>query len=224
MRVAIHQPNYFPWSGYFYKMFFCDIFVFLDDVQYSKNSFINRNRIKTPNGASWLTVPVKASMKDKINEVTFAKKDWQIKHIKTLDGNYAKAPYYNKYREELFAKLTEPVSNLAELNINLLKVIAKWLEVPCQFVLSSEIGSNQTGDDRLIDIILKIGGTSYLSGRGGAKYQDENKFLSKGLGFQYYDFTPPLYSQLWGESIPGLSIIDMLFNCGEKSRDILLNK
>jgi len=221
MRVAIHQPNYLPWPGYFYKMFKCDIFIFLDDAQYTKNSFINRNRIKTPSGEQWLTVPVHGSLSERINEVKTKDDIWKAKHIKTLQLNYCKAPYFSQYFEDIASIINEPENLISEINMKLIKHIARVLEVPCKFMISSEIGSDKTADDRLIDLIHKVGGDFYLSGKGGANYQSEEKFKANDIELHYYDFKPPQYPQLWKEFIPALSIIDMLFNCGPESRRIM---
>lgn len=222
MRVAIHQPNYLPWAGYFYKMFFCDIFIFLDDAQYTKNSFINRNRIKTPNGEQWLTVPVYGSISSKINEIQTKGDIWKTKHIKTLQMNYSKAPHFKDYYEDFVNVISGPETFISEVNIKLIEYIARILEVPCKFKRASEIGSDKTSDDRLIDLIQKVGGDFYLSGKGGANYQDENKFKSCNIELKYYDFRPPEYTQLWGSFISGLSVVDLLFNCGTEARSLLV--
>lgn len=221
LRVAIHQPNYLPWSGYFYKMFKCDIFIFLDDAQYTKNSFINRNRIKTPSGEQWLTVPVHGSLSDKINEVKAKDSLWKAKHIKTLQLNYCKAPYFNQYFEEIAGIINGPENLVSDINIKLIRHIASILDAPCKFMMSSEIGSEKTSDDRLIDLVLHVGGDFYLSGKGGANYQHEEKFKAKGIRLEYYDFKPPIYPQLWKDFIPALSIIDLLFNCGNQSKQVM---
>lgn len=221
--IAIHQPNYIPWAGYFYKILSSDSFVFLDDVQYTKNSFINRNRIKGPQGEQWLTIPVKASIENEIREVKFAKNNWAIKHIKTLEACYGKSRYYKHYKDEFDEILLTPFENLSELNISIIKKICEWLNINVNFYLSSELNIEGKSDERLIEIMKKLNGKNYLSGSGGSKYQDENKFLQEGIQVIYYQYKVPIYEQLWGEFIPGLSILDLIFNEGENSLEILKN-
>jgi GNAT superfamily N-acetyltransferase len=210
--VSIHQPNYVPWPGYFYKIYQSDVFVILNDAQYSKNSFINRNRIKSSQGEQWLTIPVKAKLGTPINEVEFANSLWSAKHIKTLDVCYKKSPYYEKYRSQLHAILTEEYRSLSELNEAIIRNIMNWTGMSTQIVHSSSLGIHDVSDDRLIKITKRLNAQIYLSGLGGKKYQDEDKFAAAGIELRYYNFSPPTYSQLWGDFIPGLSILDWLFN------------
>jgi len=221
--VAIHQPNYLPWGGYFYKIANADIFIFLDDVQYTKNSFINRNYIKTPQGKQWLTIPVRFNLGQNINETQFSGSSWRKKHIKTIEQNYKKAPAF----KETFPIVKEVIEdekneNIAQLNTAIIKVITKYLGLKVEFYSSSSFDVEGTGDERLINLIQVVGGNSYLSGRGGEKYQYPEKFTNLGIGFSYYDYTPNEYPQLWGDFIPGLSILDMLFNCGKDCFKVLL--
>lgn len=221
--VAIHQPNYIPWSGYFYKIHMSDIFVFLDDVQYTKNSFINRNRIKGSNGVQWLTIPINSKFGQNINEIALFDTKWTNVHMKTLDACYKKAMYYEKYREELFDLYRDNYDNLCMLNIAFIKKISYWIGLSCEFYLSSEASARGSADDRLIDIVKWCNGRTYLSGKGGKNYQSESKFSDAGIQLKYYDFTPPEYPQVWGEFVEGLSIIDLLFNNGDTSKEILIN-
>ena len=210
--VAMHQPNYFPWPGYYYKLFLADIFVILDNVQYTKNGFINRNRIKGSQGEQWLTIPVNNKLGLNINEITFADNKWSSKHIKALDGCYKKSPYFEKYRDRLQYLLNQEYASLGELNYNLIKEIMKWLNLKTPIIRSSLLEIDGKGDDRLIKIVEQMSGNVYLSGHGGKKYQDERKFSEANIELRYYNFTPPVYTQLWGDFIPGLSILDMIFS------------
>lgn len=223
MRVAIHQPNYIPWIGYFYKMILCDIFIILDDVQYPKNSFVNRNKIKTPTGPQWLTVPVKPSLGTLINAVDITTPGWNEKHIKTLTSFYTKARYFENYADKIFTILQKNFISLSELNIALIRQVVEWLEIKCQFILASQLNSKQASDNKLIELIQQVNGHTYISGAGGKHYQDENKFKHNNIHLKYYNFMPPQYPQLWGEFAPGLSILDLLFNCGPESINYLKN-
>lgn len=221
--VAIHQPNYIPWAGYFYKLLKSDIFVFLDDAQYTKNSFINRNRIKGSQGEQWITIPIRFKLGQAINQVEFADSRWYVKHQKSFDTCYKKAPYYEQYRDELLHLLSSNHRNLSELNIKVIEKVSNWLNITCEFVLSSQLGIESKSDDRLVDIVKKVGGRVYLSGTGGAKYQNEDKFNQNKITLKYYDFLPPVYPQIWGDFIPGLSILDLLFNCGPRAKNFIEN-
>ncbi|RKY50104.1 MAG: hypothetical protein DRP91_02555 [Candidatus Neomarinimicrobiota bacterium] len=223
--VAIHQPNFLPWIGYFYKIVKSDIFVFLDSVQYTKNSFINRNKVKTSQGEMWLTVPVSFSFGQLIREVRINNVvDWRKKHLKTLEINYKKAKFFYEVFEiveEVY--YSEDWMNLSEFNICLIEKIMSYLGLSCSFVRSSSLGISGKGTELLVNIVKKVGGNVYLSGFGGAKYQEEKLFKNEGISLIYYDFTHPVYEQLWGNFIPNLSIIDLLFNVGDGSASVIRN-
>ncbi|CAB3901108.1 hypothetical protein LMG26846_04513 [Achromobacter insuavis] len=220
MRIAIHQPNYVPWSGYFYKIAQCDCFVFLDDAQYTKNSFINRNRIKTPQGEHWLTIPVSASLGQSIREVN-PQKGWVEKHIKTLQQSYAKTRGYKQYADGIASVLHANNSNLAEFNISLIKHICELLDIATPILRASELGVAGSSDERLAAITAHLGGDIYLSGFGGANYQLEQTFAERNIALETYKFRPPVYKQQWGEFIGGLSILDVLFNCADEAMDVI---
>ncbi len=221
--IAIHQPNYIPWAGYFYKIKLCDIFVFLDDVQFSKNGFINRNRIKTPQGASWLTVPVHHKTEYSIQETLLVNNNWKTKHLKTLRGAYSRCPYFEEIFDFFSGLLTESTAlNIADLNIEIVIAIAQKLGLECSFQKSSELKIEEKNDDRLVQIVTKLGGDIYLSGHGGSKYQSIEKFASSGIELKYYDFASPQYTQIWGEFVSKLTIIDILFNHGFSETLLLL--
>lgn len=219
--VSIHQPNYVPWAGYFHKMLRSDDFVFLDDALVTKNSFINRNRIKQQSGELWLTIPVHQQIASTIADVGFANRTWPLKHCKTLKQYYSKAPFFSEYFPAVEALLHEPANNLADLNIRLIQQIARWLEIPCTTHRSSNLALETRSDDRLIDIVGRLGGQVYLSGRGGTNYQSEQKFELSGIRLEYSNFQLPPYPQLWGAFVPNLSILDLLFNCGPAARQVL---
>jgi hypothetical protein len=225
--VAIHQPNYIPWLGFFYKIAKSDIFIFLDDVQYTKNSFINRNKIKTSQGSIWLTLPVrnKGRFGQLIREVELNESvPWRKKHIKTLEANYSRSIYFLKYYDSI--KNLYDISNgsLSILNITFIKYICAELGIKTKFINASEMKISGTSTNRLVDICMQLGADTYFSGFGGSKYQEEEIFNKYGIKLQYSDFIHPVYTQLWGEFIPNLSIFDLLFNCGERSLEILLKE
>jgi len=219
MIVAIHQPNFLPWIGYFYKMYKSDIFVFLDNVQFSKNSYQNRVKIKTSQGAQWLTLPVFHKFGQLTKDVRINNNEkWKEKHLKTIELNYKKAPYFNQIYNLLVKVYTNNKWELmTDFNIELITAICNFLDIKTKTVRASSLKTSGSATELLIDIVKKVGGDIYLSGKGGMKYQDENRFKEENITLIYTNFKHPVYPQLWGEFIEGLSIIDLLFNCGEES-------
>lgn len=219
MIVSIHQPNYIPWLGYFYKIHKSDIFVFLDDVQYIRRGFINRNRIKTHQGVSWLTVPVesKGKYESNINEMKIkGDLNWKENHLRSIEMNYKRSDYFNDFFNIFKACLIKDHEKLSEMNIDIIKAICKLLNIKTEIILSSELNIKETGTERLINICKLVGADKYLSGGGGAKYQDEKMFKDNSIQLMYSDFHEKQYKQLWGDFTGSLSVIDYIFNCGYK--------
>lgn len=217
MIVAIHQPNYVPWLGYFNKIARADIFVFLDDVQFSKGSYINRVQIRGGKGARWLTQPVTVSLGMSIKEVEVAKPDWQSAHLDSLQGAYRTAGAFKSVWPDIKAIYSEcPDGSLATINRKMIEALTTRLGIAARLLNSSEIDTqNKTGDDRIIAIVEQLApGGTYLSGKGGNKYQEPAKFTAAGLTLANADFSHPLYEQGGGEFIPGLSVFDAVFHLG----------
>ncbi|MBV69258.1 MAG: hypothetical protein CMJ08_05610 [Pelagibacterales bacterium] len=219
MKIAIHQPNFFPWSGYFYKIYLSDTFIFLDDVQYSKNSFTNRVNIISDKKSTWLTVPVKSKLGTKINDIKIADSLWKKKHLSKLVNAYKSSDFFY----EVYAKicdLFEEISfmKLAEVNQFIILRIANWLKLEKNFHKSSELEINKSfkGDDRLIEIIKYFNCEIYYSGIGAKKYQDIEKFANSGIELKYLNYREKQYSQMSTKFIGGTSILDLLFNLGIK--------
>ena len=226
MIAAIHQPQFIPWLGYFDKIDQSDVFIFLDYVQYKKNEYQNRNRIKTVDGWQWLTVPVLYKFPQKINEVRINNKiDWKKKHLHALITNYSRAKYFERYIEyfkELYSKEWEIIS---DINIEVTRQLAGFLGIKKNFIIASEFLSadKEEGDatKRLIDICRLIGADTYLAGKDGAKYMDVEKFTKSGIKLTFQDFKHPVYNQLFRKFEPYMSVIDLLFNHGEESLEII---
>lgn len=225
MILSIHQPNFIPWLGFFYKLKLSDSFVFLDDAQFSKNSFINRNKIRTPQGENWITLPVQSSGKfgQNINEVEITNYNvTKRKILSSIKMNYSKARYFSDYFGEFEDIFNKNEGNLSNLNIDLILLINKILNINTKVVLSSHLDNIQTNStERLISICKKMNCSIYFSGFGGSKYQDENLFAENNIELKKTDFIHPLYPQLWGDFIPNLSVIDLIFNCGVESKNFL---
>lgn len=223
MLVSVHQPQFFPWLGYFDKINKADIFVLLDNVQYKKNEWQNRNKIKTQNGSQWLTVPVNYKFPQKMNEVTLDQNPkWKRKHLNGIKTNYSKAPFFSEYFEIVEKIYSEPSSSISEFNIFLVKEICKILGIKTPLHTASKMGNfTESPDERLIEICQHFGSKKYLAGEGGKGYMNFDKFKNAEVEVIFQSYTHPTYPQLFGEFLNGMCILDLIFNCGEKSLSIL---
>jgi hypothetical protein len=215
MIVAVHQPNYLPYLGLFQKMARADVLVLNDTALYSRqHGFHNRNRIKTVQGAHWMTIPVQHSTLRAIRDVRIANGEWARIHRKTLDTNYRRAPFYESYAKELHSILQKSWTSLADLNELLIGLVARWLNIPTKMIRASDLPQPETDDptQKIIHIVRCLGGTEYVSGQGGHAYLDESQF--RDIRLEYDEFVPTPYPQLYGEFVPNLSAIDAVFNCG----------
>ena len=225
---AIHQPNYLPYLGYFYKMAHCDEFVYLDVVQYPRGqSFANRNKIKTANGVTYLTIPVSIPKGEEgkvgYDQVKFADNKWKKKHLRTLEMNYKKTPHFDEVYE-IFKNTIENEDSFLELNIKLIESFKNYLDIGTETVRLSNLLENfGHKNEMIIAIANAINADVYLTGSGGGlEYTDADQLKEAGIGLQISDFKHPEYPQLWGDFEANLSIIDLLFNCGKESRQYLL--
>lgn len=230
MKVAIHQPNFLPWIGYFHKMANCDTFVLFDNVQLpTGKSYITRNLIKTNNGAKWLTVPV--ANKGEAILIKDAKiavdNRWQRKHIQSIKFAYQKAPFFNDYIKDIENVYSKEWTGISDFNIAFIKLINEFLGIKTKILLSSEITSDELGGlEKIFDILEKLGADTYFSGSGSGskRYILPEDFKKRRIDLVFQDFVHPIYPQLGKGFISNLSIIDLLFNCGPDSLKIMLNK
>ena len=227
MILAAHQPSYLPWMGLIHKIAAADLFVMADHVQYEKQGFQNRNRIKTADGAQWLVVPVRREgMSRSVGEVRIADDDkWRRQTIRTIETAYRRAPFFAAYAEPLFAIYKEQWDKLVDLNGALLRLFLDALEIRTPIVLSSSLSPSGKKTEMIIDLCQKAGADTYLSGRGGSvDYLDRPLLAEAGIRLQWQDFTHPAYPQLHPRCgfVANLSLLDLLFNCGPQSRAILL--
>jgi len=225
MIVSVHQPQYLPWPGYWDKMARSDVFVLLDNVQYKKNEWQNRNRIKSAEGWQWITVPVRYSFGQKINEVDIDNRSsWRRKHDNAIRLCYARSPHFDDYEETLLGPLARNCEKLLDLNVRCIHVMKEILGIGTELVLASEIGQLPSEPtDRLVAVCRELGADTYLSGSGARAYLDAGKFEREGLEVMFQDYVPPTYPQLFGTFIEGLSAVDIIFNCGERSLEVLRN-
>jgi hypothetical protein len=224
--VAIHQPNYIPGVSYFAKIMRSDIFILLDTVQYSKGNWTNRNCIKSSRGEVMLTVPIitKNRSLQNIFEVGINphKLNWPKKHLKTLQQNYGRTPYYAQYLPIFENILSCGWKSLAGLNVRLIGEICALLGLPAKLIRASDLPPTAlSSTDLLVHLTREVGGDSYLSGQGGRKYMETEKFTASRVNLSFAEFSPRPYRQQFGAFIPNLSIVDLLFNEGPRAREIL---
>lgn len=218
MKIAILQSNYIPWKGMFDMINMVDTFVFFEDVDYTKRDWRSRNKIPTPNGELWLTVPVvKAPRGTKIKDIEISNnEDWQKNHYINLRNNYVKAPYFKEY--EWLLKdfyVDHHWTKLSDMNIYMTKTIAKILGIKTQFVNSKDIPSCGAKDDKLIEICNYLGATAYLSGPAAKDYIHNEKFKDNKISLSYIQYDAyPEYKQVYGQFDHYVSVLDVLFNCG----------
>lgn len=216
MIVGIHQPNFIPWIGYFYKIYKSDVFVLLNDVQFVKNGYADRNMIKTAQGTTYLKLPLEVkSHTANYNEIRIKHElNWQEKQLKTILMNYKKAPFFEEIYDDVEYWFENTENKLDRFNASIIINISKKMGFQTEFRWSGDMNLTKKKTERLIDIIKLCGGNKYFSGSGGANYQDEERYRQEGISLIYTDFTYPQYPQLWKNFEKNLSILDLLFNCG----------
>ncbi|MDB4953921.1 MAG: WbqC-like family protein [Myxococcales bacterium] len=233
MIVAAHQPSYLPWLGYLDKMAKSDLFVVMDDLQYEAQNFQNRQRVKLHSGAAWLTVPLERGAQadlicdKRIDNSGSPKQHWQRRTWMTIEMNYRRAPYFDRYAGALREVYARPWTSLVELDMTLLDLARTWLEIKVPIVRSSSLDLKGQKTDRIIDLCKKVGARAYLSGSGGSTgYLDVEQMGRSGIGVIWQHFDHPRYPQRYAERgfCSHLAFLDLLFNCGEQSRDVLFDR
>lgn len=229
--VAIHQPNFFPWLGYFDKIFRADVFIFLDDVQFPKTGGVWINRVKMCiNGEErWLTAPVERSFHGtrNVNQMFFSRKeDWRAKMLKTLTIANRRAPYFDEAYSIIDPLIKHQEDNIAEFNIYAIKNLTALLgysDIP--LIRSSELSTKLLSNERLIDLTMLVGGKSYLCGGGAGGYQKDDLFQKAGISLIYQNFLHPTYIQFGQKDfVKGLSIVDALMHIGLEGVQVLMRK
>jgi hypothetical protein len=220
--LAAHQPQYLPWLGYFDKMDEADVFVLLENVQFKKNEWQNRNRIRTADGWQWLTVPVRHRFPQTIAEVEIDDRTaWARKHLQALKQNYCKAPHVGTLLPKIEAVLENPGPRLAPLNIALVELIVGSLGIDTPLVLGSEVKAREDPNGRLVDLCLALGADTYLSGSGARDYLDVSVFNEAGIEVLFQSFEHPVYEQTYQPFEPFLSTVDLIMNCGGESLSVI---
>jgi len=225
MRIAIMQPTYLPWCGYFGLMHSVDLFIFLDSVQFERRGWQQRNKIKTPNGFQWLTVPVisKGKRAQLIRDVQIDNSSsFSVKHLKAIELNYKKAANFNVVFPEIRMMLEVPSEKLAELSISLILHLKQLLGIETPVIRSSELKVDGAKTELLASLCLQVGATEYVSPPGSKNYIElSDAFREKGISIRYFDFVHPEYPQLYGEFLPYMSCIDMMMNCIEQPLSLI---
>lgn len=233
MIVAIHQPNFFPWLGYFLKIYKSDKFVFLDNVQFprtSRGNWINRVKINIGNEARWLTCPlIREGGVQKINEVEISESsDWKSKILKTVELNYRKTPHFIVVFELFQNLISCDTSKIAVLNEMAIRNVSEFLSLEVEFLREStdlgEADSQLSGSALLADIVCRAGGGGYLAGDGAQGYEDVDEYRKRGLRFEKNNFISLPYSQGKTGFVGGLSILDAMFHLGADGTRKLLRE
>lgn len=228
MIVSINQPAYLPWLGYFHRIAISNLHIVLDHVQFEKNSFTNRNKVKTTNGFCWLTVPVKT--KNNFGNLPIHKLEidnstnWRLKHWQTIYHNYNKAPFFDEYALFFESIYQREWNYLSQLCQEITNYLLKALSITTPLLFSSDMNPEGVKDELVLNLCQKVGTLTYVSGILGQNYIREELFQQAGINVIYQNYDHPNYPQYRGQGFqPYMSVIDLLFNCGSHSFDILMS-
>ena len=222
MRVTIHQPQFLPWLGYLDKIDQADLFVVLDMVQFKKNEWQNRNRIRTAQGWQWLTVPVLHKFGQSINEVRIdPNSDWKARHLRAIEMHYGRAPFRDAYLDGLREVYRQEADHLATVNLATIRWLLDCFGIKTPVRLASEMQLRDEPTERLLDICQTVGATHYLAGMGATAYMDRAKFESSGVKLELQEFRHPVYDQCYQPFLPGMSAVDLLFACSGAALGLL---
>ena len=214
-KATIHQPNYIPYLGLFDKIAQCNTFIILDTADYTKNGFMNRNKIRTNNGWCWLTIPIERDFYRRPCHEVFLPQDesWKEKHWKTIQTFYEKAPYFDKHRKFFENMFTADFWDFTNFNYLIINYMLEAFNIDVDIIFASQLDLKRSlkGTDHLLDILRKVGADVYLSGSSGNAYLETEKFTD--IKLEMHNFFHPTYKQMHEPFIPHLSAIDYLFNC-----------
>jgi len=222
MIITIHQPEHLPWLGFFHKAYQVDHIVILDNVQFRKNYFQNRNKIRTKEGWQWITVPVSRSLDTIIKDVLITDEPrWKEKWWNAVYLNYNSSKYFYDYEKQLHKILDSSTNNLCDLNVYLLKLIFKILGIKAQITMASELKVEGRSGELILDICKKVKAKTYISGISGKDYLDIKAFNDAGIDITFQEFHHPIYKQLYSPFMPCMSVVDLIFNHGAESMNII---
>lgn len=225
MILTAHQPVYLPWLGLFHKIALADMFCIFDIAQYQTKDYNNRNKIKTNTGAIWLSVPVESKdhFQKKICDIRIINNGWNRKHLKSIQLAYQKAPFYKEHIGRLEAILAARYDFLTDLNTEILRYSLDALGIRIPIVKASDYDFEGYKSDLVLDMCVKLKADNYIFGAQGKNYADVASFTEKGIGVHFQSYIHPEYRQLHGEFEPYMSLIDLLFNEGPRSKEILMS-
>ena len=218
------QPGYLPWLGFFELMYNCDLFILLDEVQYTKKDWRSRNRIRTKDGWIWLTVPVltKGRYRQRILEARINNSvDWKKRHFKAIALNYSRAPFFKKYIRYLEKVYTSSWEYLIDIDLELITFLSRELGIVTPIMRSSELGVKAVGNERIVAICRQVKAHELYDSDGARDFIDLKRF-EKDIKVLFQDYRHPAYAQVYRPFISHMSALDLLLNCGDKSLDILL--
>lgn len=219
-KVIITQSNYIPWKGYFNAMREATHFVIYDDMQYTKRDWRNRNKLITPEGPKWLSIPieVKGRYYQKINEAKVNDLNWGIKHWNFIETNYKKSPYFNEYKDYFKPIYLNPPEYLTDINLIFIKKIIELLNIEIKIIKSSEFELKGDKTEKLVNICLELEASEYYTGPAAKNYMNEDLFNKNNIKINYYNYSGyPEYKQQWNDFDHAVSILDMFFNLGPKT-------
>lgn len=224
-KVAILQSNYIPWKGYFDLLASVDEFILYDDMQFTKNDWRNRNKIKTPHGLEWISIPVGSDINRTIREVMLPDNGWREKHLRTFTANYSRTPYHKEVMTLIGpAYLNKAISNLSAFNRTLIELVCQYLGIKTKISNSWDYELQGERVERLVNLCKQVGAQHYITGPAAKDYLDVNLFDEANIDVRWYDYSGyKEYPQLWGQFEHGVSVLDLLFNCGKDASSYLKN-
>jgi hypothetical protein len=222
MKIVISQSMYFPWVGLLEQIRLADIYVYYDDVQFTKGGFLNRVQIRTVQGIKWLTIPTENyKLGQTINQVQInTKLDWKNQQLKTLEQAYAKAPFLNEMLNLVEGVFSKNHDTIGQLSRDSVTAVANYFELcdNCKFIDVSELNIDGSSSERVCNIVKSLGGSIYITGHGARNYLDHHLLESHGINIQYMDYKKQPYPQIHGEFTPYVSSLDLIANCGVHGR------
>ncbi|MDG2213229.1 MAG: WbqC family protein [Verrucomicrobiota bacterium] len=221
--IVISQPMYFPWVGMLEQMRLADVFVYLDDAQFSKGGFFNRVQVKTERGTPWLTVPLAENkLGQSLSETQSASHDWRRKHLATLRQAYARAPYLEEMMDLVESVFDQDINSLARLSAASMGSLVDFFEItPAEMQWSSRMDVEGTGSNRVLALCQEAGAERYITGHGAGDYLDHEMFEKAGVRVEYMEYQKKPYSQLYGEFTPFVSGLDLAANCGKHGGEVI---
>lgn len=223
-KVVISQPMFFPWVGMLEQIRLADVYVYYDDVQFSKGSFTNRVQVRTADGFKWLTVPVQIEIGQAIREVkTDERRDWRSKHLSFLEQTYRRAPFLHDMLTMVQSVYQRPLDNIADISIASTDVLCHYFELDrdTEFLLSSNLNIEGRSSRRVLDVVRHLEGDVYITGHGARDYLDHNLFEEEHVRVEYIDYQKQPYAQLYEPFTPYVSALDLVANTGKDGRSVI---